>query len=657
MADGTSFEISIPVKAEGVGAAASAVEQLEARLKSAGLASAAAAEAVKAGAAAYSAAETAANRTATAAERIGIAVAAQEGKLAKAMETGDPGKIEAATQKLLDLGTRQDEAKAKAEAAANALATEATNLDALKVAASGATDTEKELADSLKEAEDAAKKAGGGGIKLNEMAESLGKMGGPAGIAGQKIAGFGNAIKKLSAMGPAGIFIAIGVALVAVVAGIGMAAVGLLKFGFASADAARTSMLLTAGIAGSVEGGKALEKTIDDLGNTVPMTAEELRGMADGLAKSGLKGDALSAALEDAAIKAAKLKFGPEYAKAMLGADFQTQKLKANLGKVFGGLKTDGVMAALQRVVALFDTNSSSAQAIKVVFESMFQPAVDGIEGFIPKVVAAFIQFEIWAMRGLIAMLPYVSTFKAAGQVLLFFGQTAMVVLGIVGAAIGFAVLQTVAFMAALKAVWDAMTFLSNGAVALGGALVNGVAYGVGFLMGKFAEVKAFLAGMSLSEIGTALIDGLATGLTTAGPKVLAAITGVASGAITAAKKALGIASPSKVFAEIGGYTAEGMSQGVDAGAKDVEASYNDIMNPPKPKGGSGASSSGGSSGHVYNIYVTASGDGDDIAAKVREAIESLMASATAQMGKAVATAAPVSSFGVPSDLVTTMNS
>ena len=640
MADGTSFEISIPVKAEGVGAAASAVEQLEARLKSAGLASAAAAEAVKAGAAAYSAAETAANRTAAAAERIGLAVAAQEGKLAKAMETGDPGKIDAATQKLLDLGTRQDEAKAKAENAASALAAEATNLDALKAAASGAADTEKELAESLAEAEDAAKKAGGGSIKLNEMAESLGKMGGPAGVAGQKIAGFGNAIQKMAAMGPAGIFIAIGVATIAIVAGLAMATVGLLKFAVAQADAGRTALLLSQGIAGSVEGGIALDKAIGDLGSKVPLTADELRGMASQLAKSGLKGDELTAKLEETAVAAAKAKFGPEFAKQLQSLDFQSQKLKSDVGKIFGGLKIEGLLGNLQKAAGLFDANSSSAKAIKVVFESLFQPIVDGVAGMIPAVVAGFIQFEIWAMKGLIAIKPYGSTFKAAGQTILFFGQQAMVVLGIVGAAIGFAVVQTLGFLAALKATWDAMTFLANGAIALGGALVNGVAYGVGFLMGKFTEVKAFLAGMSLSEIGTALIDGLVSGLTTAGPKVLAAITGVASGAIDAAKKALGIASPSKVFAEIGGYTAEGMSVGVDDGAADVQSSMTSMMSPPAtsaaPAGGGASASSGG--GTVFNIYVEASGDGDDIAAKVREAIESLMASAAAQVGGAVST-------------------
>lgn len=661
MADGTSFEISIPVKAEGVGAAASAVEQLETRLKAAGLASAAAAEAVKAGAAAYSAAETAANRTAAAAERIGLAVAAQEGKLAKAMETGDPGKIEAATQKLLDLGARQDEAKTKAEAAASALANQAIILDNLRASAAEAAETEAGLAESIREEADAQKaagiaaqeaakfreqvaasleesnaalaaetealenvggKAGGGSIKLNEMAESLGKMGGPAGIAGQKLAGLGNAFQKMAAMGPAALFIAVGVALVAVVAGIAAAAIGLLKFGFASADAARTSMLLTAGIAGSVEGGKALEKTIGDLGNKVPMTTEELRNMASGLAKSGLKGAELSSALEEAAIKSAKLKFGPEYEKAMLGADFQSKKLKDNLGKVFGGLKTDGVMAALQKVVGLFDENSSSAKAIKTVFESVFQPIVNGIEGMIPRVIAGFIQFEIWVMKSLISVQRFQPVFTVLGAVAGF-------VFSMIGNYIGGIITIGSAWFAGIGQSISALQALG----ALGSSALQG-------LSAAALSVRQFLLGLSLSDIGLAMVKGLADGITGGAASVIAAITGVAGGAIAAAKKALDSHSPSKVFASIGMDTSEGMALGVDDGAANVQSSMEAMVSPPAtgaaPAGGN--ASSAASSGTIYNIYVTSSGDGDDIAAKVRETIESIMAGAAAQMGNAVAT-------------------
>ena len=77
------------------------------------------------------------------------------------------------------------------------------------------------------------------------------------------------------------------------------------------------------------------------------------------------------------------------------------------------------------------------------------------------------------------------------------------------------------------------------------------------------------------------MINGLVNGLLTAGPQVLAAITGVANGAITAAKKALGIKSPSKVFASIGENTAAGMAVGVDSGAEDTQSAIESMVAPP----------------------------------------------------------------------------
>lgn len=637
MADGTSFEIRIPVQAEGVGAAASAVEQLEGRLKAAGQASTAAAEAVKAGAAAYASSEAAANKAAQAVEKIGVLAEAQRGKLAEAMEVGDTAGAAAASEALASLAARQDEAQAKAASAADAMRANATALDEMRANAEQAGLAEKSLATSLENETKMAKEAakansavgGKGSIKLNEMAESLGKMGGPAGIAGQKIAGLGNAFQKMAAMGPAAVFIAVGVALVAVVAGIAAAAIGLLKFGFASADAARTSMLLTAGIAGSVEGGKALEKTIGDLGNKVPMTTEELRNMASGLAKSGLKGAELSSALEEAAIKSAKLKFGPEYEKAMLGADFQSKKLKDNLGKVFGGLKTDGVMAGLQKVIALFDVNSSSGKAMKVVFESVFQPIVNGIEAMIPKAIAGFLQFQIWALKGLIAIQQYQPIFNVVGSVI-------MAWMGGIVQSFQIAAM----FISGMATTF--MVFGSLGAQALQ------------FLSDTAIKVRTILQGISLNDIGAAMVKGLSDGITSGIAGVVNAVTGVASAAVNAAKSALKIKSPSRVFAEIGNYTSEGMAVGVDDGAANVQSSMEAMVSPPASgapaRTGESNSTSSGGGAPVYNIYVTASGDGDDIAAKVREAIESLMASAAAQVGGAVSTPS-ASSGGISSSL------
>ena len=47
-----------------------------------------------------------------------------------------------------------------------------------------------------------------GGSSLGGMSRALGKLGGPAGMVGQKITGFANAFSRLAAMGPAGVLVA-----------------------------------------------------------------------------------------------------------------------------------------------------------------------------------------------------------------------------------------------------------------------------------------------------------------------------------------------------------------------------------------------------------------------------------------------------------------
>jgi phage-related protein len=69
-------------------------------------------------------------------------------------------------------------------------------------------------------------------------------------------------------------------------------------------------------------------------------------------------------------------------------------------------------------------------------------------------------------------------------------------------------------------------------------------------------------------SIGVAIYKGIADGITGGIDFVKEKITGLATGAIDAGKKVLGVKSPSKVFAEIGGNVVEGFNQGLDE--KDV---------------------------------------------------------------------------------------
>ncbi len=639
MGDGTTFEIDIPVNAPGVESAATAVARLADQLTASKSAAMEAANAVKAGEAAYNQAEVSALRAATSLERIGLAADAQRGKLQAAMDVGDTSAADRAAAKLQNLVERQAEAASKSEAAKAAMDAEAASLDALKSAASSAAETEAQLSKAAEEAseaqkmaaksgDDVASSAEGGSINMRMLSSAFGKLGGPLGMAGQQAAGFAGAIQKmgksLGAFGPA---VAAAVVTVALAAAFVLATAAVAKFAIASADTARTSALLSAGIARSVEGGLQLDATIGKLGSTVPLTKDELTSMASELANTGLRGDALSSALETAAVKAAKLKFGPDFAKQMLSLDFQSQKLKASVTAIFSGLKIEPLLQGLSSIVALFDKDSSSAIAMKTVFESLFQPIIDGLVALIPKAVATFIQFEIMAMKAMIAIKPFGTQIAFVGEAL---AVLAAIVVGVVVVAVALFVGLAALLVVGLVAVTYGAQKLGEAFGELVTYVKDGAASAFDWLVGKVQEVIAFLSGLSLSDVGTNMVQGLVDGITGAAGAVLSAMTGVVGGAVDAAKKALGIASPSKVFAEIGMNTGAGMAKGVDKSADDVQGSMESMVAAPDAgAGGAGAGGSGSSGGPVFHIVVNSSGgDGDSIAAKVRAVISDLLTQA-----------------------------
>lgn len=614
--DGATFEIGIGVQAAGVDAAAASVARLTDRLTAAGSASTAAAEAVKAGEASYKQAERAAEGAARALEKIGLAAASATGA------------------KLENLVARQGEAAAKAKAATAAMNAEAAALDKLKTAASGAAAAEDKVSKSL----DKAKVAAGSG-KVNEMAEGFGKLGGPLGSLGQKVFGAAEGFKKLSgSLGSAGPYAAIAIAVVAIAAAVvaataaaiaGVVAIGVWAVGLA--DAARSQSLLNAAVVKSVDGGEALAQAMDDIEGRIPVTTDELRGLAKPLVEAGLKGIDLANALDEAAEKAAIIKLGPDFIKQMNSLPSLTARLQKNFARIFSGLKIDALLAALGSMVALFEKGSASATAISTIFESLFQPLIDGVTSFVPKMISAFIDFEILVMKAAIAIKPWGSSILLVAEII---GGLALVVTAVLGVAllavlfsvgmlaVGFSLLIAAAVGLVAGVIWLGSVFAD-----LGGSILGG-------LIGAFNAVTAWFATFSLADIGANIIKGLVDGILLGGPQVLSAITGIASGAVNAAKKALGIASPSTVFAEIGTNTAEGMSGGVDDSAGDVQNSLEAMVTPPDAKTGSGAgaaasgagASGGNFTGAIFNFYgVKGAEDARDM---VRVALEDLLTQA-----------------------------
>lgn len=600
MAD-TKFEIGIGVQGgSAVESAAVSLDALADRLTEAGAASGAASAALRAGEEAYARTEATATKAAQALERVTLKIEENRAKMEKALAAGDDAGFLRAAAAAEKLAARQLEAASKADLAKAAMNAEATALDRLRASAASAAEGQGKLAsqlDAAKKAADAKAKvdaaaaaASKGSGKANEAAEALGKLGGPLGRLGQQAFGAKEAVQKLfSAFGTgAGPYIAAAVGIVAIATAAAAATIAMTAWAISTSDAARSAQLLSDGIAGSAEGGRILDGIIDDLTTRVPQGREELEKLAAPLIASGLKGAALAESLEDVASKAAKAKWGPDFIKQTIALPNLVARLKDNLtgkGGLFGGLKLEELLGNLSKAVGLFDKSSVTGEAMRVVFNDIFQPIIDSAAAMVPKVVSAFIQLEILVLKAGIAIKPYGSKIVMLGET---FAVMAGIVLGVVALAFGILAAAFLFTVARLRLVYEGVTYLGevflgvgNTIVAFSAAAVAGVSAAFDFVRLHVGAAIDFLSGLSLTEIGTALVDGLIAGITAAGAGVLGAVTGVVGGAIDGAKSLLGIASPSKVFELIGSNTAEGMAVGLDSGAATVQGAIEGVVAPP----------------------------------------------------------------------------
>lgn len=91
----------------------------------------------------------------------------------------------------------------------------------------------------------------------------------------------------------------------------------------------------------------------------------------------------------------------------------------------------------------------------------------------------------------------------------------------------------------------------------------------LGLFYRAFAGVMSYFGvdmPAKFSEFGGMLISGLVNGIKGAAGKLKAAVTDAADSSIDFFKERLGIHSPSRVFAELGGFTMQGLAQGLDKG-------------------------------------------------------------------------------------------
>lgn len=119
---------------------------------------------------------------------------------------------------------------------------------------------------------------------------------------------------------------------------------------------------------------------------------------------------------------------------------------------------------------------------------------------------------------------------------------------------------------------------VAGGLAGIGALLLNFSP--LGFLYRAFAGVMSWF-GVELpskfSEFGANLIQGLINGFTSMFPNLTAAIGGAADSVIGTFKNLLGIHSPSRVFAELGGHTMDGLAVGLEQGQGNPFAALTNI--------------------------------------------------------------------------------
>lgn len=129
---------------------------------------------------------------------------------------------------------------------------------------------------------------------------------------------------------------------------------------------------------------------------------------------------------------------------------------------------------------------------------------------------------------------------------------------------------------------------IGNAMSAVASVVSTGVSKVVNFFtdMGSRAvsTISNFIG--NLRSVGADMISGLIGGIKSMAGRVVSAAKDVVSGAIDAAKDFLGINSPSKVFMELGQFTGEGYSKGLENMMKPVEDATNKMISLPNKMGG-----------------------------------------------------------------------
>lgn len=229
--------------------------------------------------------------------------------------------------------------------------------------------------------------------------------------------------------------------------------------------------------------------------------------------------------------------------------------------------------AAPQILQGLVDGFVANAPALFEAAQGLFMGLVDGVVAIIPALAAALPQIIDVFISGLPG---FVGTLLSAAVDLFVAIVNAIPVIlpgliGNIGNLIGTVVSNLPGFIGALL----------GAAVTLFTAIVTAVPQIIGSLLGAVGnllnQAKNAITSFDLGSAGRAFIQGFVNGVTGLASWVVDRVCGVFNGVVGAVKALLGIHSPSRVMAGLGGYTVDGFVVGIAGGKRDVYKAAQDL--------------------------------------------------------------------------------
>lgn len=304
-------------------------------------------------------------------------------------------------------------------------------------------------------------------------------------------------------------------------------------------------------------------------------------------------------------------KFGSINSAKMLSLDVQSEKLGEDLAALGRDVNIDPLLVSIAALRKDFGESTESGRKLKALVTDFGTGVVNLLTKAIPYVDAfgkGFIEFadEGWkSLKKFDEQLDKMTSVFGESKITLEDVFTA----GKVVASGFFSIIAGgMATFAALKAAFQIVRDIQK----------------------PFEDFGKYLKDVNWKGLGEDVVNGLVGGLTAGPRKIEEAISKMGTAAKNEFKSALGIHSPSTVFAEYGEQTAAGYQKGVERSLPSVQSSVDTLAGPaPQAAPASGAARGGTSIGKIELIIQLPAGAPPNVRAEIERATAPMFAELT----------------------------